>query len=158
MINGKLDEIDLKLLSLIQRDSRMSLVQLGTQVNLTAGPVQTRLEKLEEMGFIRRYTALLDREKIGRPVLVVLMVKMKEQNTGLLLEFENLIAQMPEVLSCYIVSGNWNFILQVTAVTPQSYAVWLLERINTHPNVGEVQSNFLLKECKSQAPFDLAAK
>ena len=150
-----LDPTDIRILNCIQQDARISDRKLAELVFKAAPTVHDRLEKLETQGFIKGYVALLDRAKVGRPVLVVLMVRLKAQNTELLLEFEGLVREMPEVQSCLIVSGNWNFILQVTAATPQDYAIWLLEQINSQSNVGEVQSNFLLKESKNYGAFSL---
>lgn len=150
-----LDPTDIKILNCIQQEARISERALAARVYKAAPTVHDRLEKLENQGFIKGYVALLDRAKVGRPVLVVLMVRLKAQNTELLAEFESLVRDMPEVQSCFIVSGNWNFILQVTAATPQDYAIWLFERINSQTNVGEVQSNFLLKESKNYGAFSL---
>jgi Lrp/AsnC family leucine-responsive transcriptional regulator len=153
MHSGKPDDIDLKIMRYLQENARMNLGKLGSLVGLTIGPLTTRIEKLENAGVIRKYMAILDREKISFPVLVLLMVKLKQQNTQLLDEFEALACAMPEVLSCHNMSGSWNFILQVAASTPQAYAVWLLEKVNMHPNVGNVESLFLMKECKSYGSF-----
>ncbi|WP_448698175.1 Lrp/AsnC family transcriptional regulator [Mucilaginibacter sp. AW1-3] len=155
MTQDKPDSIDLRILNILQQEGRMEVNRLAKLVHLTPGPVHTRIEKLLAQGYIRRFGAVLDRVRIGRPVLVVLMVRLKAQNTPLLEAFEELVKDMPPVQSCFIVSGSWNFILQVTAATPQDYAVWLLEKITSHPNVGEVESNFLLKESKNNALFEL---
>ncbi len=155
MIGGKPDEIDLKILQYLQENARMQTNTIGSKVGLSISPVTNRIEKLEEAGFIRQYTAILDREKIGQPVLVILMVKLKEQNTARMLDFEALACGMPQAQSCLTVSGNWNFILQVTAETPQAYANWLMEKINIHPNVGNVESAFLMREGKNYGGFRL---
>ncbi|HTD99014.1 MAG TPA: Lrp/AsnC family transcriptional regulator [Mucilaginibacter sp.] len=151
----QLDPTDIRILNILQQDARITERQLASRVFKAAPTVHDRVEKLVENGYIKRYVTLLDREKIGHAVLVVLMVRLKAQNTDLLLEFEDHVREMHEVHSCFIVSGDWNFVLQVTAATPQHYAIWLLEKINSQPNVGEVQSNFLLKEIKSYGAFEL---
>ena len=156
-MNGdKLDEIDLKILQYLQ-GGRLSEAfnTIGSKVGLSISPVTNRIEKLQETGYIKKYFAVLDREKIGQAVLVVLMVKLKEQNTERILEFERMVCNMPQVQSCLTVSGNWNFILQVTAETPQAYAIWLLEKVNIHPNVGNVESAFLMREGKNYGGFRL---
>jgi DNA-binding Lrp family transcriptional regulator len=155
MNGNKPDEIDLKILQYLQENARMQTNTIGSKVGLSISPVSNRIEKLEEAGFIKKYVAILDREKIGQPVLIILMIKLKEQNTERMLEFETLACAMPEVQSCLTVSGNWNFILQVTAETPQAYANWLMEKINIHPNVGNVESAFLMREGKNYGGFHL---
>src|ERR1700748_744332 len=115
MISGKLDEIDNKILNILQRDSSINVDKLAGMVNRTPNPIHERIRKLMECGIIKKFTVLLDRTQIGQPVLVVLMVRLKEQNTERMLEFENMVNAMPQVQSCLTVSGSWNFILQVTA-------------------------------------------
>ena len=158
MNSGKPDEIDLKIMHYLQVDARISLGKLANLVGITIGPLTTRVEKLEAAGIIQKYMAILDREKVSLPVMVLLMVKLKEQHTPLLDEFEQMICAMPEVLSCHNMSGPWNFILHVAAATPQDYAVWLLNKVTMHPNVGNVESMFLLKECKTYGPYFLHPK
>src|ERR1700744_3395600 len=155
MISGKLDEIDLKILNILQKDASIDVAKLATMVNRTPNPIHERIRKLIDTGIIRKFTTILDRTQIGQPVLVILMVRLKEQNTQGMLEFEQMVSAMPQVQSCLTVSGSWNFILQVTAATPQEYAIWLLEKVNINPNVGNVESAFLMKEVKNYAGFQL---
>ncbi|TSJ36571.1 Lrp/AsnC family transcriptional regulator [Mucilaginibacter corticis] len=155
MNGNKPDEIDLKILRYLQNNAWMNLGKLAGLVGITGGPLSTRIERMEKAGLIKKFMAVLDREKAGMPVLVMLLVKLKEQNTALLDEFETLACAMPEVLSCLNIAGPWNFVLQVAARTPQEYAVWLLENINSQINVGNVESLFLLKEGKSYGAIPL---
>jgi DNA-binding Lrp family transcriptional regulator len=155
MISGKLDEIDLKILNILQKDASIDVAKLATMVNRTPNPIHERIRKLIDTGIIRKFTTILDRTQIGQPVLVILMVRLKEQNTQRMLEFEQMISGMPQVQSCLTVSGSWNFILQVTAATPQEYAIWLLEKVNINPNVGNVESAFVMKEVKNYGGFQL---
>jgi len=155
MINGQLDEIDLRILAVLQSDGRTDMAELSRKVNLSRTPVSLRVEKLMEAQVIRRFVGIVDRIKVGRPVLVVTHIKLEKQTTSLLLEFETYAAGLPEVQSCLHVSGDWNFILQVTAMAPQDYYDFLMERINQLPNVAITASAFVLKECKSYSPLPL---
>jgi Lrp/AsnC family leucine-responsive transcriptional regulator len=156
MLNGHLDEIDLKILALLQENARLDVMEIVRQVNLTKTPVAKRVRKLKETGFIKAYVALLDREKIGQPVLVVTHVKLEKQTTTLLDDFEAAMLGMPEVQFCLHVSGGWNFILHVTAATPQAYFHFIMEKITGMDNVAHVESCFVMRECKSFAPFCLS--
>lgn len=155
MLNGHLDEIDLKILGLLQENARMDVMEIVRRVNLTKTPVAKRIRKLKATGFIKTYVSLLDREKIGQPVLVVTHVKLEKQTTTLLNEFEAAMNEMPEVQFCLHVSGGWNFILHVTAATPQDYFHFIMEKITGMDNVAHVESCFVMRECKSFAPFIL---
>jgi DNA-binding Lrp family transcriptional regulator len=145
---GKPDEIDLKILVVLKQNARMGVVRIGHIVGLTESPVTNRIEKLEQAGFIKGYTVLLDREKTSHPVLVILLVRLRETSTAYINRFEALIAEMAEVELCMLISGSWNFVLHVNAVTPQSYAVWLLNNILSEDFVGMVESAYLMRESK----------
>jgi Lrp/AsnC family leucine-responsive transcriptional regulator len=153
MLNGQLDELDLKILELLQANARLDVMEIVRKVNLTKTPVAKRIRKLKEMGFIKAYISLLDREKIGQPVLVVTHVKLEKQTTSLLNEFEAAMLNMQEVQFCLHVSGSWNFILHITAATPQDYFHFIMDKITGMDNVAHVESCFVMKESKSFAPF-----
>ncbi|MDB5141644.1 MAG: AsnC family transcriptional regulator [Mucilaginibacter sp.] len=155
MQNGQVDEIDLKIMQLLQENARLDVMEVVRRVHLTKTPVAKRIRKLQEAGYIRTYVALLDREKIGQPVLVVTHVKLEKQTTTQLDEFEAMAQIMPEVQFCLHVSGGWNFILHITAQTPQAYFTFLMEKLCSLTNVAHVESCFVMKECKSYAPFVL---
>lgn len=155
MTGGKPDEIDLRILAALQKDGRMDGQALAREVNLSRTPVSARVDKLLEAGVIRRFTALVDREKVGRPVLVVTHVKLQQQTAEQLAEFEKRMRAVPEVQTCLLVSGEWNFILLVTAVTPQDYYRFLMERVSGMANVEHTDSCFVLAETKSCAALPL---
>ena len=155
MINGKPDEIDLKLLGILQEDAAMDLARLAKLVNRSPSPVHERLKRLRQEGYVKAQVALLDRALVGQPVLVIVHVKLKRQTQALLRDFEQIAVDMSEVQFCLHVSGGWDFILHVTAATPQDYYVFLMERICAQANVEHVESSFVMKECKSYGPLIL---
>ncbi|WP_448698156.1 Lrp/AsnC family transcriptional regulator [Mucilaginibacter sp. AW1-3] len=155
MINGKLDEIDTKILAHLQGNARMPNVALGKLVHLSSGPVQTRIDKLEEAGYIQGYHARVDRHLAGQPVLVVLHVRLKHQTKELLLDFEQFAMAIPQVQACLHVTGKWDFILQVTAASPQAYYVFVMDRICDRPNVAKVETSMVMKEAKCFGPLVL---
>jgi Lrp/AsnC family leucine-responsive transcriptional regulator len=151
----KLDDIDLKILNVLQEDSRVEMQELARRVCLSRTPVAIRVEKLSEHGVIKRLIAVVDRVLVGRPVLVVTHVKLEKQTTELLNAFEELVNGLPEVQFCLHVAGDWSFILHVTALSPQGYYDFLMRNINCLANVASTDSSFVLKECKSYAPLPL---
>ncbi|WP_426582645.1 Lrp/AsnC family transcriptional regulator [Mucilaginibacter sp. R-33] len=153
MINGKPDEIDIKLLGLLQQDASVDIAKLAKLVHRSANPVHERIKKLRQAGYIKAYIAVLDRALAGQPVLVIVHVKLKRQTQMLLGDFEQTVTRMTQVQFCLHVSGGWDFILHVTATTPQAYYVFLMERICGQPNVEHVESSFVMKECKSYSPL-----
>jgi Lrp/AsnC family transcriptional regulator, leucine-responsive regulatory protein len=155
MVGNKLDEIDHKILNVLQGDARMSFSKIAALINMTHSPVMERIRKLEEAGFITHHFAMLDREKIGKPVLVILSLKVKPQNQKILKQFEEEMRRLPEVQQMWVVSGDWNFVLHVTAKAPQDYFVFLMEKIGSLPYVGQTESAFVLKDSKDYTPYAL---
>jgi Lrp/AsnC family leucine-responsive transcriptional regulator len=155
MVGNKLDEIDHNILNYIQGDARMSFSKIASLVNMTHTPVMERIRKLEEAGFITRYLAMLDREKIGKPVLVILSLKVKPQNQKIMKQFEHAMQLLPEVQQMWVVSGDWNFVLHVTAKAPQDYFIFLMEKISSLPYVGQTESAFVLRDSKPYTPYRL---
>ena len=155
MVGGKPDEIDLRILALLQKNGRIDIQQLSGMVNLSRTPVQARIDKLEDAGVIKGYTALLDREKAGCPTLVITHIKLEKQTTELLEEFERAVSGMQEIQFCLHVSGTWNFILHVTASSPQAYFKFLMEQISSINNVAHIDSCFVMKESKANGPIAL---
>ena len=155
MINGQLDDTDIKMLNHLQKDGRIDVSKLSLLVYKTETPIRQRLAKLQEAGYIKNYIAILDRSKIGKPVLVVTLVKLERQTKTLLNTFEETANQMDEVQFCLHLSGKWDFILHVTAETPQHYYDFLMSKLCDLPNVAHVESSFVLKESKSFSPFKL---
>ncbi|MBS1524853.1 MAG: Lrp/AsnC family transcriptional regulator [Bacteroidetes bacterium] len=158
-MNGhKLDEIDIKILNVLQGNARTSYSKIAEQVNMSHTPVMERIHKMERAGVIQNYLATLDRQKIGKPVLVILSLKIDPQNETTLREFESAMKLLPEVQQMWVVSGNWNFVLHVSAKAPQDYFVFLMEKISILPFVGQTESAFVLRDSKAYTPYILDAK
>ena len=150
-----LDETDTKILHLLQQDGRLEVSRISALVHKTEYPTRQRLLKLCETGIIKKFVAILDRSKIGKPVLVITLVKLEKQTRALLNTFEETANDLDEVQCCLHLSGKWDFILHVTAATPQDYYNFLMGTLCDLPNVAHVESSFVLKECKSFSPFRL---
>lgn len=155
MNNWKPDETDFAILNILQQQGRIDVTRIAKRVNKTPGPVHDRIFRLEEAGFIKGYVALLDRAKVGLPVLVVTMVKLEKQAGAQLHAFEQSVARLHQVQFCLQVSGKWDFMLLVAAKTPQDYYTFLMESICGQDNVEHSESFFVLKELKSFGPLVL---
>jgi len=152
-VSWKPDDLDRKIMDILQQHGRIDVTRIAKKLHKTPHPIHDRIYRLEEEGFIKGYVALLDRAKIGKPVLVVTMVKLESQTKELVEEFEQAMGILPEVQSCLLVTGNFNFLLQVSAATPQEYSVFLMEKICSMRNVKYTESLFTLRECKTNGPF-----
>jgi len=155
MINGQMDEIDIKMHDHRQTYARIDVSKLSQLVYKIESPIRQCLAKLMEAGYIKNCITVLYRGKIGKQVLVVTMIQLERQTNTLLCDFEEIANPMDEVLFCLHLSGKWNFKLHVTAETPQHYYDFLMEKLCDLPKVKQAESSFVLKECKSFRPFKL---
>lgn len=150
-----LDITDIKILNLIQEDARIPERRLAALVYKSGPTVHARLEKLEDEGFIRKYVALLDRAKIGIPVMAETHVKLERQSKAALLAFEERVKAVPQVQFCCHLAGKWDFVIFIAVRDPQAYNDWLLEELTAWPDVQNIESSFVLKEIKTYGAFAL---
>jgi len=143
-----LDSIDRSILKLLQEDAFLTTKELAAQVNMSTTPVFERVKRLERDGYILRYTALLDRRKVGLPMLVFCDVLLKEHNRDYLLRFEQEVAGLPEVLECHHTAGAFDYLLKVVVSDMEGYQQFLKDKLAALENIGRVQSHFVMTEVK----------
>lgn len=143
-----LDKIDIKLLSELQANSRLTTKELAQIVNLSTTPVYERVKRLENDGYIAKYVALLDSRKLNLSFTVFVNVKLIRQTTDGAKEFINAIKDLPEVVECYAVSGKYDYILKVQAPNMEYYRNLILEVLGRIESVGSVESTFVMSELK----------
>lgn len=141
----RLDRIDLAILNHLQRDGRATSSELGDAAGLSASPAYRRQRLLEEGGIIGRYVALLDQERVGLPVNVFVSVKLSTQTEDYLAAFEGAVADCPEIMECYVMSGASDYLLRVVARDLGAYEEFLRTRLTRMPGVQGVTSAFALK-------------
>ena len=113
--NTGLDDLDLRILQIIQNDSQKTLKEISEQVNLSLSPTHDRIKRMESDGYIQGYVALLNRKKLNLGLLVHCQVTLEKQNRKNFREFEEAILAFPEVTSCHLVSGNFDYYLNNVA-------------------------------------------
>jgi DNA-binding Lrp family transcriptional regulator len=152
--NG-LDSIDQRILSALQKDGRLSYVQLATKVGLSESACLRRVKLLEQSGVIDRYVMLIDQTAIGKPGNVFVRVTLEGQQQEKLQHFEQEIWQVKEVMECYLMSGDSDFLLRVIVRDTEDY-MRVHNRLTGIPGVLRVQSSFALKTVvkKTEMPLE----
>jgi Lrp/AsnC family leucine-responsive transcriptional regulator len=145
-----LDAVDLKILDILQTDGRITNSELAHRIGLTAGPVLTRVSKLETAGFIKRYVAVIDREAMGLPVTAFVSVIMKTHDRESTREFNEAVQALPEVLECHHIAGEEDYLLKVVAANPADYERFVLESLSAIPSVQRVKTTFVLSTPKNE--------
>ena len=157
-----LDSIDWKILSLLQSDARLSNVELARAVGLSPSPCLARVRALEQGGYISRYVSLLDALKVGLKVSVFIQVALEKQVEKALEIFENAILERPEVMECYLMTGEADYLLRVLVPDIQALEEFILHFLSRVPGVGNIKSSFALKQVKYQTalplPVDVAGQ
>lgn len=144
----KLDGFDLKILRALQEDARISIVELADRVGLSATPCARRVKRLEEEGWIDRYVTLLNPRRLGLGVSVFLNVRLKSQSARTIAQFEQAIRERPEITECYLVTGNYDYLLHIRLPEVGAYKQFLLDHLIALPSVAETSSSIALEQTK----------
>ena len=156
MLSHDLDAIDLRILSALQQDGRLTNQELADKVGLSPSPCLRRVRRLERDGFIRAYRAVLDRESVGLGLTVFVDIKVEKHSRDNAKALQDTLAVMPEVVACHMVSGTADFIVEIVVPDLKAYEWFLTEKLLTLPMVGDIRSNFALTQVKSDAALPLA--
>ena len=155
IIMENLDAIDIKLLKLLQENSRLTTKELSQEVGLSISPVYERVKRLENEGYIERYVAMLNPEKLNLGLMAFISVKLSKQSNEGADEFINVIRNIAEVTECYSMAGTFDFLLKVYAPDMQYYRTFVLDVLGTIESIGNVMSTFVMSEIKHTTALPL---
>jgi len=150
-----MDAIDLRILERLQNDARISNVELARAVNLSPSPCLARVRALEALGCIDRYVTLLDAKKLGLTVSVLVQVTLEKQIEPALEVFEKAVRERPEVMECYLMTGDADYLLRVLVPDVPAFERFILDFLSRVPGVGNIKSSFALKQVKYQTAVPL---
>lgn len=138
-----LDEVDLQLLKLLQDDGRITNADLAKSVGLSPPSVLQRVRALEKAGFVKAYTALLDPEKLGLGVTAFAMISLSLHQDMPIERFRKAVLEIDEVLECYHVSGDYDFLLKIVVRDMRAYEALIREKISRIRGIGKINSSFV---------------
>ncbi len=152
------DAIDWRILRLLQDNARLSNVELARAVNLSPSPCLARVRALEAAGYISRYVTVLDPLKLGLQLSVFIRVRLERQIEPSLEAFEKAMLDRPEVMECYLMTGDADYLLRVVVPDMQALQDFIVNFLSRVPSVGNIQSSFSLKQVKYQTALPLPAE
>lgn len=155
MPKADLDAIDRRILAKLQEEARISNVDLAREAGLSPSPCLRRVRGLEERGVIRGYVTVLDQTAVGLPVSVFVSVSLERQIERALEEFETAVSSWPEVLECYLMTGDADYLLRVVVPDLSAYERFLMDRLTRVPGVSSIKSSFALKQVSSRSALPL---
>jgi Lrp/AsnC family leucine-responsive transcriptional regulator len=148
MMAETLDDIDLQILRTLQKNAKLTTKELADAVHLTPTPVFERQKRLERQGYIKKYVAILDPEKLNQSLQVYCKVKLKQINHEIADAFTRRIIRIPEVTECYNTSGNYDYLLKVRATDMKQYQEFVLNKLGEIESLASIESTFVMSEIK----------
>lgn len=150
-----LDQDDIRILQLLQHDARLTNKEIADKIGKSVTPVYERIKRLDKEGIIRKYVALLDTRKINKSLIAFTHVQLREHAEQMMKTFEREVIRFPEVMECYHMTGQFDYLLKVALKDMDEYYVFMLEKLARLSNVGTVQSFFVLFEAKKETAYKL---
>lgn len=144
----KLDKVDLQILRTLQENARLTTKELAAQVSLSSTPVFERLKRLEREGYIKKYIAVLDADKLNQGFVVFCNVKLRRMNKDIAMEFTRIIQNIPEVTECYNISGSYDYLLKIHASNMKYYQEFIINVLGTIDSLDSLESMFVMDEVK----------
>ena len=141
-----LNKIDLKILSHLQNNARLTNVELSEHIHLSQSPCLRRVRNMESSGIIKGYVALVDQNAVGLPVSVFVNVRLEKQIERALEKFEEIVQDWSEVMECYLMTGDSDYLLRVVASDLAAYERFLMDKLTRVPGVASINSSFALKQ------------
>ncbi|MCF6182794.1 Lrp/AsnC family transcriptional regulator [Lutibacter sp.] len=150
-----LDHIDLTILNILQLNSKANIKEIALKVGLTQTPTYERIKRLEKLGVIEKYVAIIDKTKIGFTIEVFCQVTLQVHSKKLIIKFENAVLKIDEVMECFHVAGNYDYLLKVIVKDMKSYQLFLKNKLSVLDSVSNVQSTFVLSATKSTGVLNI---
>lgn len=140
----ELDNKDIAILKILQQNARATVKEIADKVHLSTTPVHERIKWMEEAGIIKQYAALVDHNKVKKGLMVICYVSLKQHSKTAGTKFIKLINELPEVIECYNVSGEFDFMLKVVAENMDAYYDFHVNKLSQGENIGQMQSVFVM--------------
>jgi Lrp/AsnC family leucine-responsive transcriptional regulator len=155
LTNQQLDEIDCRILDVLQHEGRTSTLDLAERVGLSPTPCARRVKRMEDLGVIERYVAVLNPQSLGMGLDVFVNVRLRSSTRNAIEIFERAIKDTPEVIECYLVTGNYDYLLHLRLADVETFKDFVRERLINIPSVGQTISSIALEQTKSTTAIAL---
>jgi Lrp/AsnC family transcriptional regulator, leucine-responsive regulatory protein len=154
-MNESLDAIDLRILDILQKDGSLSNVELAKQVHLSPSPCLTRVKSLEANGVIQRYVALVSSTAVGLGLNVFINISLKSQSKQALADFEKTISEHDEVMECYLMTGDSDYLIRVAVADIGALERFILDQLTPIKGIEKIRSSFALKQVRYKTALPL---
>lgn len=151
----KIDVIDKQILNILQKDAKMNTKEIAAKIGLSITPTYERIKRLEQIGIIKNYTVILDNVKLGKSLEVFCHVSLSSHSKNIIKKFEKDISEIEDVLECYHITGESDYMLKVLVSSISEYQQFLVDVLSALENVSNVQSSFVMTNVKPKTILTL---
>jgi Lrp/AsnC family leucine-responsive transcriptional regulator len=144
----ELDDIDRKIIAALQADGKITVNELAEKVGLSASPCARRVRLLEQAKVIKGYTAIIDQKKVGLPISAFASIKLERQREDALERFSKAVSRWPEVVDCYLMTGQRDYLLRIVVRDLEAYERFLNDKLTRLEGVASIETSFALKQIK----------
>jgi len=148
--NYTLDEKDLAILRLLQKDAKLSVRDLSAQINLSSTPTHERIKRMEKLGIIKEYTAVLDRKKVNKGMMVICMIALNAHNKKTATKFIEEVCKLNEVVEFYNISGDFDCMLKILAPNMDEFHEFFVNKLSEIDGIGQTKSIFVMNSIKER--------
>lgn len=149
MNTERLDDIDIKILRALQENAKLTTKELAQAINLSPSPTYERQRRLEREGYIQRYVAVLDRNKLGNGLIAICNIRLKQHDREMIRQFMEAVGAFDEITACYNTSGDFDFLAQIHVRDMPHYQDFVLNRLGLIDCIGSLHSIFVIGEVKA---------
>lgn len=150
-----LDKLDLAILRELQRNGRITVTELASRVGLSKTPCQVRMRRLEDAGYIKGYTVMIDQKKLGSNHIAFVQVTMNDTKTKALQAFNEAVRAIPEIEQCHMIAANFDYLLKVRTTDIDNYRQVLGEKISNLPHVKQTSTFVVMEDVKDLASMEI---
>ena len=154
-MESKIDAIDKRIIMLLQKDGKMKIKEIADALKMTNTPVFERIKRLEKDGFILGYSTIINKKKLGFGLVAYCSVTLESHHREYLVQFESDVKQIPEVIECYHLAGMFDYLLKLYVKDMFDYQQFITDKLASLPNIGRVQSSFVMTEIKNETVLPL---
>ncbi|RZP13485.1 MAG: Lrp/AsnC family transcriptional regulator [Flavobacteriales bacterium] len=151
----KMDLVDKKILGFLQEDNKQTNKELSSKLGLSVTAVYERIKKLERVGVIKKNVSLLDKNKLNMSFVAFCNIKLVQHSKDYVIQFENEVTKLKEVLECYHISGDYDYLLKVIVEDMEAFREFMVKKLTSIDHIGSTHSTFMISEVKHTTAFSL---
>ena len=149
------DATDKKLLTYLQADSKQTNKELSNRLNLSVTAVYERIKKLEKEGYINKYVAIVSKEKTNKSFVAFCHIKLTQHTQSYVVKFEKEVTNLPEVMECYHISGDYDYLLKVIVADMEAFREFMVKKLTSINHIGSTHSMFVINEVKHTTAINI---